>query len=107
MIGATRARPARKGFAADADGARWTFAGALTFANAGAVLDGGAARCRCRRRGVVDLAGIGAVDSAARRGAARAEAARGRGGRPLAFVDVPAALAALADLYGVEELLAA
>ena len=93
------------GFEAGADGARWTYSGALTLAEAGSVLE--AARALpLPVSGTVDCGGIGAVDSAAvalllalkRRAAAE--------NRPLSFANVPAALTALAGLYGVEELLA-
>jgi phospholipid transport system transporter-binding protein len=93
-------------FAADADGARWTYAGALTFAQAGSALEAAQA-LPLPTSGTVDCSGIGAVDSAAvavllalkRRAAAES--------CTLEFLGVPAALAALADLYGVGEMLAA
>jgi phospholipid transport system transporter-binding protein len=92
-------------FAAVAGGARWVYAGALTFADAGAVL-AAAQALPLPREGVVDCAGIVAIDSAAvavllalkRRAAAE--------GRPVTFAHVPPALAALAALYGVDTLLA-
>ncbi len=94
------------GFANDAGAARWTYAGALTFADAGLVLEATRA-LPLPSSGVIDCSGVGAVDSAAvavllalkRRAAAE--------NRPLAFANVPAALTALADLYGVEDILAA
>jgi phospholipid transport system transporter-binding protein len=95
-----------KGFDAGADGARWTYSGALTFAEAGRVLEAVRA-LPLPASGTVDCGGIGAVDSAAvavllalrRRAAAE--------NHPLVFARVPAALTALADLYGVEDFLAA
>jgi phospholipid transport system transporter-binding protein len=93
------------GFDGGADGARWTYSGALTFAEAGPVLE--AARALpLPVSGTVDCGGIGAVDSAAvavllalrRRAAAE--------NQPLSFANVPEALTVLAGLYGVEELLA-
>ena len=92
------------GVTCTADGARWIATGALTFANAGPVL--AAARALpLPATGVVDCSGIAAVDSATvalllavRRGAA----ARGA---TLVFTGVPPALATLASLYGVEEML--
>jgi phospholipid transport system transporter-binding protein len=93
------------GFAPDAGGARWTYAGALTFAEAGPVL-AAASTLALPREGIVDCGGIGAFDSAAvavllalkRRAAAE--------GRRLAFAGLPARLEALATLYDVEEMLA-
>ena len=92
------------GFTRTADGARWIVAGALTFANAGPVL-AGARALPLPTTGVVECGGIAAADSAAvalllavKRGAT----ARGAS---LVFTGVPAALAALASLYGVEEML--
>jgi phospholipid transport system transporter-binding protein len=93
------------GFARDAGAARWTYDGALTFADAGPVLE--AARALpLPSSGVVDCGGIGAVDSAAvavllalkRRAVAE--------NQPLSFANVPTALAELANLYGVEDILA-
>jgi ABC-type transporter Mla MlaB component len=93
-------------FTAVANGARWVYTGALTFADAGRVL--GAARAMpLPRDGVVDCAGIVVADSAAvavllalkRRAAAE--------GGALAFVHIPAPLVALAAVYGVEPILAA
>jgi phospholipid transport system transporter-binding protein len=92
------------GFTCSADGARWSVAGALTFATAGPAL----ARAQALplpATGVVECGGITAADSAAvalllavrRRAAAQ--------GARLAFTGVPAALASLAALYGVEEML--
>jgi phospholipid transport system transporter-binding protein len=94
------------GFAPVDGGGRWAFAGALTYANAGDVL-AASALLALPTAGEVDLRDVGAVDSAAvavllalqRRGAAE--------GRPLRFTDVPAALTALADLYGVEDIIVA
>ena len=91
-------------FSCTADGARWIVTGALTFANAGPAL--AAARALpLPATGVVECAGIGAVDSAAvalllavKRGAAAQ-------GMALVFTGVPAALATLASLYDVEEML--
>jgi len=84
---------------------RWSYSGALTTANAGAVLE--AARALpLPLSGVIDCAGIAPFDSAAvavlvalkRRAAAE--------GQPLAFTGLSPALTALADLYAVEDVLA-
>jgi ABC-type transporter Mla MlaB component len=94
------------GFAADSAGARWSYSGALTCANAGAALLAAQA-LPLPASGEIDLGALGPIDSAAvavllalkRRG----EAER----RPLAFVNVPGALGALAQLYGVDDILVA
>ena len=94
------------GFAGDEAGAHWTYAGALTYANAGAVL-AAAARLPLPTTGEIDLADIDAVDSAAVAVLVALKRRAAEDGRPLTFVNVPAALTALADLYGVEEILVA
>ncbi len=94
------------GFVAEADGARWSFAGALTYANAGTVL-AAANALPLPSGGEVDLARIGAVDSATVALLLALKRRAGEEGRRLAFVNVPAALAALSELYGVEEIVAA
>ena len=101
---ASTARAADAGFTCTADGARWIVTGALTFANAGPAL--AAARALpLPATGVVECGGVAAVDSAAvalllavkRRAAAQ--------GVRLVFTGVPVALATLASLYDVEEML--
>ena len=93
----------RGGFAATDEGARWTYAGTLTFENAEGVLKAAQA-LPLPSRGVADLAGLSHADSAAlavllalRR---RAVAERAS----LAFTSVPASLVSLARVYGVDEL---
>ena len=94
------------GFAADAAGARWSYTGALTFANASAVF-AAAALLPLPTTGEVDLSRVVAVDSAAV-AVLLALSRRAREERkPLVFTRLPAALRALADVYGVEDLLAA
>ena len=94
------------GFAPDPDNARWTYAGSLTYANAGTVL--AAARALALPTdGEVDLTDVDAIDSAA---VAVLLALKRRAvdeGRSLLLVNAPSALAALADLYGVVEMLVA
>ena len=92
------------GFAPDHHGARWSYIGSLTFANAGPVL-AATAGVALPTEADVDLENVGAIDSAAvavllalKR---RAEAE----GKPLRFVRVPGALRALAEVYGVEPIL--
>ena len=89
------------GITAAADGSRWIAAGALTFDTA-AELFAAAQSLPLPASGVVDCAGIAAVDSSAvalllsmRRRAAEA-------GMALSFEGVPPPLASLAQLYGVE-----
>ena len=92
------------GFAPDHHGARWSYMGSLTFANAGPVL-AATTGVALPTDGEVDLEHVGAIDSAAvavllalKR---RAEAE----GKPLRFVRVPPSLRALAEVYGVEPIL--
>lgn len=94
------------GFAPDHHGARWSYIGPLTFANAGPVL-AATTGVALPSGGEIDLEHVGVIDSSAvavllalKR---RAEAE----GKPLRFVRVPAALAALADVYGVDSMLSA
>jgi len=95
-----------EGFSADADGTRWIYNGELTFANASRIYDAALA-LSLPPSGEVDLSGVVTVDSSAvavlvalcRRAADE--------GKALAFTHVPATLTALADLYSVEDLLAA
>ena len=97
---------AEPGFVPDAGGARWTYRGELTSANAGAVL-AAAGALTLPADGEVDLRGVEEIDSAAvavllalkRRAADKSP--------PLRFVGIPASLASLAELYGVEEILGA
>jgi phospholipid transport system transporter-binding protein len=92
------------GFAPDGEGARWSYLGALNFANAAPVL-AAAARIALPSNGEVDLKNMRPIDSAAvavllalKR---RAEAER----QPLRFVHMPEALLSLADVYGVGSIL--
>ena len=92
------------GFAAGGDGARWTYAGELTSANAGPVL-AAAAALNLPGSGEVDLTDVEGIDSAAVAVMLALKRRAADEGRPLRFVGIPAALASLADLYGVEEIL--
>jgi phospholipid transport system transporter-binding protein len=92
------------GFAPDHHDARWSYIGALNFANAARVLAATTA-VALPADGEVDLENMGSIDSAAvavllalKR---RAEDER----KPLRFVHAPAALLALADVYGVGSIL--
>lgn len=93
-------------FTVASDGARWLYTGALTFADAAGVLAATQALL-LPREGVVDCAGMAVADSAAvavllalkRRAAAE--------GATLALANIPAPLAALAEVYGVDGILAA
>ena len=91
-------------FTPSADGARWSFAGALTMDTAATALQASVA-LRWPSSGVVDFAGLAQADSAAL--AVMIELKR-RGeveGRALSLSGVPATLASLAVVYGVETLL--
>jgi phospholipid transport system transporter-binding protein len=84
---------------------RWLPTGPLTMDSVATVL-AASAEAPLPATGVIDLERVEAVDSAGvalllawkRRAAAE--------GKPLAFAHLPASLASLAQLYGVEELLA-
>jgi phospholipid transport system transporter-binding protein len=92
------------GFVPDAAETRWTYGGPLTFAEAGDVLVAAHA-LPLPRGGEVDLAGVEVFDSAAV-AVLIALARRAAGeGRALRFTRLPEGLRALADLYGVEEIL--
>jgi phospholipid transport system transporter-binding protein len=85
-------------------GARWSIEGALTFTTAAALLAAAEAMA-LPLGGVVDCAGVAAVDSA---GVAVLLALKRRAaaeGRAIAFTSVPTPLRALADVYAVEDLL--
>lgn len=95
---------ARRGeFVAADGGARWTYAGALTFANAEAVLDS-TGSLPLPSSGVADLSGLEHADSAAlavllalrRRAAAE--------GQTLAFASVPDSIVSLARVYGIDTI---
>jgi phospholipid transport system transporter-binding protein len=83
---------------------RWSVTGALTVDTAGDILIA-SQDAPLPETGIVSLSGVRAVDSAGvavllswrRRAAAE--------GKKVSFVDVPASLEALAELYGVEDLL--
>ena len=94
------------GFYADPDAARWIYSGALTFANASSVF-AAAAVTPLPTSGEVDLSGVVAVDSSAVAVLLALSRRAREEGRPLVFTKIPAALRALADLYSVEDLLAA
>jgi phospholipid transport system transporter-binding protein len=83
---------------------RWSVGGPLTVDSAGDVLSA-SQDVALPRTGEVALSDVRAVDSA---GVAVLLSWRRRAtaeGKTLSFVDVPASLKALAELYGVEELL--
>jgi phospholipid transport system transporter-binding protein len=94
------------GFVADADGGCWTYEGALTFAEAGSVL-AAAAALALPAGGTVDCRGIRGFDSAAVAVLLALQRRAAEDRRTLAFPGIPEGLAALATLYGVEEILAA
>ena len=90
---------------ASGDGGGWALAGVVSTANAGAVMEL-ARKLPLPASGVVDCAGVTHVDSAA---VALLLACARRAladGAKLSFANVPRPLAALATLYGVDEILA-
>ncbi len=94
------------GFALAGDGTRWDFSGALTFDNAAAVLQASRALA-LPKSGRVAMTGLTTADSSAlavllalKR---RATAER----RKLHVEGLPATLASLARVYGIDELIAA
>ena len=91
-------------FVADADGTRWTYVGALTFANAAAVC-AAAGSLPLPTRGIVDCGGLAAADSSAVAVLLSLKRRAAEQGTPLEFDNVPASLDALATVYGVEEIL--
>jgi phospholipid transport system transporter-binding protein len=91
-------------FVAAGGGARWTFEGALTFANAAAVLQD-ATTLAPPASGVVDCAGVGHVDSAAVTVLLAVKRRAAEAGVELSFVNAPPALRSLADVYDVDVLL--
>jgi len=93
------------GFAPDHDGAQWIYMGALTFANAGPVL-GATSSMALPTDGQVDLENLDGIDSSAVAVLLALKRRAESEGKPLRFVHVPAALAALAAVYGVESILA-
>ena len=97
---------AATGFLPDEGGARWRFVGPLTFADASDVFEAAEGRA-LPTGGQIDLAGVVAVDSSAVAVLLGLKRRASEEGRPLTFTHVPEALALLADLYGVEEMLVA
>jgi phospholipid transport system transporter-binding protein len=89
-----------------AGGERWTVTGPLTVDSASQVL-GASQDVPLPGTGVVALGSVQAVDSAAVAVLLSWQRRAGVEGRKLAFADVPASLVALAELYGVEDLLQA
>jgi len=89
----------------DTSGDRWAVSGSLVMDSASALLDASRAHA-LPSAGLVDLARVERVDSAAvavmlawkRRAVAE--------GKSLAFTGLPQSMASLAALYGVQELLA-
>jgi phospholipid transport system transporter-binding protein len=87
-----------------AAGDRWLLAGALTVDTAASVVES-SREAALPKTGIVDLSGVDVVDSAAvavllawrRRAAVE--------GVELSFIGAPASLAALAELYDVENLI--
>lgn len=87
-----------------AGGARWTVTGPLTVDSAAEVLEA-SQDAPLPETGVVALGSVDTVDSAAVAVLLSWQKRARIEGRKLAFADVPASLAALAQLYGVQDLL--
>ena len=94
------------GFAPDVDNACWTYAGPLTYANAGTVL-AAVVELSLPTSGEVDLTDVEAIDSAAVAVLIALKRRAAVEGRSLSFSHIPPSLAALADLYGVNDMLVA
>ena len=92
-------------FVASEDGRRWTFAGVLTVADAGPALESAGALA-LPSEGVVDCAGIEAVDSAAVAVLLALKRRAAQEHKPLRYTNIPGALRDLGALYGVAEILA-
>jgi phospholipid transport system transporter-binding protein len=99
-----RAPPAAGGGFAVA-GQGWTYSGALTFADAAAVLDA-SRKLPLPATGLVDLAGLGNADSTALAVMLALKRRAAREGARLAFASTPPGIQRLARAYGVEDLLA-
>jgi phospholipid transport system transporter-binding protein len=91
-------------FALAPDGASWTFHGALTFDDAARVL-GESAALPLPKSGRVEFSGLAAADSAALAVMAALKRRASRERHKLAFTGVPAGVAALARVYGIDGLL--
>ena len=93
-------------FAAAPDGSHWTYSGALTFANAAAVLEASQGMA-LPAAGRIDMSGIGTADSSALAVLLALKRRASRERRRLSVEGLPQALAALSRVYGVEDLIAA
>lgn len=89
-----------------AAGDRWQFAGTLTFDDAAAVF-AGAQALPLPASGIIDLTGLEHADSAALAVLLALRRRAATEGRDLAFAGMPATVASLARVYGIEELFAA
>jgi phospholipid transport system transporter-binding protein len=92
------------GFAPDHEGARWIFTGSLTFANAGPVLAATRA-LPLPAGGEVDLDDLDGIDSSAVAVLVALLRRAAEEGKSLRFSHAPPAVAALAEVYGVEWIL--
>ena len=92
-------------FVAAEDGRRWAFTGVLTVEDAGPALEA-ARELPLPSDGVVDCAGIEAVDSTAVAVLVALKRRAAQEQKPLRYTNVPAALRDLGELYGVAEMLA-
>jgi phospholipid transport system transporter-binding protein len=86
------------------DGASWAFRGALTFDDAARVLEQSTA-LPLPKSGRVDFSGLGTADSAALAVMVALKRRASHERHRLAFEGVPAGVAALARVYGIDEML--
>jgi phospholipid transport system transporter-binding protein len=105
QVASARVAEGTGAFVPDAGGARWIARGRLTFGNAVSALEASRALA-LPASGEIDCGELAPVDSAA---VAVLLAIKRRGieeGRSIVFSGIGGSLHTLADLYGVEELLA-
>ena len=91
-------------FEAASDGTRWTFRGDLTFDNAARIVED-CARLPLPRSGRIEFTGLGSTDSTALAVMVALKRRASHEHHKLSFEGVPEGLAALARVYGVDELI--
>lgn len=85
---------------------RFQLEGRVDMSNADAILKGGAHQLFNGHPVTIDLGGVTAVDSAAVSLLLEWQRAAAAAGQPIHFINLPAALQSLAELYGVSGLIA-
>ncbi len=86
---------------------RFRLEGRVDMNNADAILREGARQLFNGRPATIDLGGVTAVDSAAVSLLLEWQRTAAAAGQPIQFVNLPAALRSLAELYGVSDLITA